>query len=57
MTVFNVDPPKIVDHLLQLGLLRNTLIKILFAIPKYQLYKLNNTAQNIRDLILKSMFI
>lgn len=48
---------KIMDHPLQLGLLRNILIKILFAIRKYQLYKLNNTAQNIRGLILKNVFM
>lgn len=47
-----MDPQKIMDCLLQLGLLRNTLFKIFFVIHKYHIHKLNNIAQNIRGLIL-----
>lgn len=53
-----MDPPKIMDHLQQLGSLRNTIIKIFFVTHKYHIQKLNNIAHNFRGLILwKNMLI
>lgn len=49
---------KIMDHLQQLGSLRNTIIKIFFVTHKYHIHKLNNIAHNFRGLILwKNMLI
>lgn len=42
MTVFNMDPPKNCGPHSAAGITEDILIKIFFAIPKYQLYKLNN---------------